>query len=174
MFLRRVGGDGSAQAGDAVGRRATGGRGGAAELGGDVRVRQPGDVVQDHRGALLVGEGRDGGAQLVVGEVGVEAAGVRDVGRRGGATGAGAQLVERLAVGDRHEPAADVAVRTQAGIRPHGGQERLGPCVVGVGGGEQGPAHAHHDRPVLAHDVLERSHRPMMSRRRVTARSHGP
>ena len=59
-------------------------------------------------------------------------------------------------MGDRHEPAADVAVRAQAGVRPHGGQERLGPRVIGVGRTDHREADPQHDGPVAFDDDLER------------------
>ena len=53
--------------------------------------------------------------------------------------------------------ASHVGVGREVGIGPQGGEERLGPGVVGVGPGQQGPADPQDGRPVLVHDLLERS-----------------
>ena len=54
--------------------------------------------------------------------------------------------------------AAHVAARPQVRVGLQGGEERLGPGVVGVDGPEQGPAHPQHHGPVLGHDLLEGDH----------------
>ena len=77
--------------------------------------------------------------------------------RRAGRAGARPDVVDRLAVGDGDQPAADVAVRPQRRVGAERGQERLGPGVLRVARAEQRPAHPHHDRPVLGDDLLERS-----------------
>ncbi len=82
-------------------------------------------------------------------------------------------LVDGLAVGDRHEPRPHVAVGAQPGVGGERRQERLGPGVLGVGCGQDRPAHAHHDVTVHAHELVERDHGAMMPTH-VTARSPAP
>ena len=66
-------------------------------------------------------------------------------------------LVDRLAVGDCDEPGAHVTVGAQVGVGAQGRDERLRPGVLGGGiGAEHSTAHAHHHRPVLVDDRLER------------------
>ena len=85
----------------------------------------------------------------------------------------GPDLVDRLVVGDRHQPAPHVASRPQLGIGPQGGQKRLRPGVVGLDRPEQGAADPHHHlaraRPrslqtvASPHLVNERRGRPVRS-----------
>ena len=174
----------ASQVGDAVGRAAAGRGLAAVEHRRHLGVRQVGEVVGDHGAALLRRQRVERGAQAG----GRRPASGRSSGRPAGPRPARArrlaarELVDRLAVGDRHQPPAHVAVGSQPRVRLQRRQERLGPGVLGVGRGEQRPAHPHHDRAVLLDDLLERTHQPhdvnVAARRGVrspiTARSRGP
>ena len=72
------------------------------------------------------------------------------------ATGRAPQLIDRLAVGNRDEPAAHVAVGSQPRVRLERGEKGLGPRVVGVRGTEQGAYDSHDDGAVLVHHRFER------------------
>ena len=129
----------------------------------DLGVGEVGEVAVDDGAPLLRRQRREGAVQLRVGRLRALVAGrpaSRGARPAGPAPGPpGADLVDRLVVGDRHQPAPDVAVRPQVGVGPQGGQERLRPGVVGVDRAEQGAADPHHHRAVLGHDRFERLHR---------------
>jgi class 3 adenylate cyclase len=98
--------------------------------------------------------------QLVVGRFGdaVARQRVRKLLHRYRCPAGRAQHIERLAVGDGDEPPAHVAARSQIGVGAHGGDEGVGPGVVGVVGTEQGATDPPHHGAVLGDDVLERLH----------------
>ena len=53
------------------------------------------------------------------------------------------------------QPRLDVGVRRELRVGLQGGQERLGPGIVGVDGFQHGPADAKDSRAVLGYQLLE-------------------
>ena len=68
----------------------------------------------------------------------------------------GAVVVDRLAMGDRDQPAAQVAVVLQLRVGTQGGEEGLLEAVLGVGAADSPPQHRHHIGGVLVDQSLER------------------
>src|SRR5690606_34457961 len=97
---------------------AAGGVGAVAEDGGDLGEGQAGEVVVGDRPTLLVGERRDRVPHVGRLLTGLDAAGAAVGQPVGGdrAPRAGAQEVDRLAVGDGDQPRLEVRVGVEVGV----------------------------------------------------------
>jgi hypothetical protein len=133
---------------------AAGGVGGAAERGGDLAVGEIAGVAQGDGRPLLWRQGSDGRPDPLVG-LGVGDSELFHLGDRNRPAPAGAVVVDRLAVGNRKQPAAQIAGVFQLRIGAQGGDEGLLETVVGIGASDCATQHAHHVGGVLVEKGLE-------------------
>ncbi len=128
----------------------------AAERRSDLGVGQIAGVAQRHGGALLRRQRRDDGPDSIVARK-VDGPGfLRDLGDRQRTAPACAVVIDRLAVRDRQQPAAQVAVVVQLRIGAQRRQEGLLEAVIGIGAADGAAQHGHHVPGVLVEEGLER------------------
>ncbi len=126
----------------------------AAEGGGDLRVGQIAGVAQLDRRPLFGRQPADQGPELPIG-LGVFDRNLDDLGDRDRPASPGAVVVNRLAVGDRQKPAAQVGRRLQLGVGAQGGDEGLLEAILGVKAPDGAAQHSHHGGGVFVEQGLE-------------------
>jgi len=65
-------------------------------------------------------------------------------------------VIDRLAMGDRDQPATQVPPVLQLGVGPQGGEEGLLEAVLGAGAADRSAQDGHHVARVLVDQGLER------------------
>ena len=109
----------------------------AAERGGDLGVGEVAAVAQRHRRSLLRRQGADRRPDPVVSGSGSSTGDLGRLGDRQRPAPVGAVMVDRLAVGDRQQPAAQVVGVVELRVGAQGGEEGLLEAVLGVGRGRR-------------------------------------
>ena len=132
----------------------------AAQGGGDLGVRQVAAVAERHRGPLLRRQRADGLPEPLVGlRQAVFGRGLGDLGDRDRPASAGAMVVDRLAVGDRQQPAAQVARVAELGIGAQRRQKGLLEAVLGSVAADGAAQDSHHRGGMLVQNGLKRRQR---------------
>src|SRR6201996_386580 len=131
------------------------GCGGAAGCRGDLLVGEIADITERHRGPLLGGQSRDGLPDFGVGGVGVEDRLLAHRLDRHRRPSPGPVVVDRLAVGDRHQPSPQVAGIAQARVGTQRGHEGLLEGVLGPLAADGPAQYRHHFGGVLVDQRLE-------------------